>query len=200
MSALVACAWGSEWWRYPADEAIVVAVTTGDPLAIRVDKSHRLPADFVPTDLVEVPGEVMRVAGREVRVKRQLLEPLRKLGEAARAAGVDLAVLSGYRSFAQQGGVYAKWLKSQGGEVDATDRFSARPGHSEHQLGTAVDFTTIEIRDGIGPQFNRTMAARWLLGNAGRFGFRQSFPEGQEEKTGFMHEGWHWRYRGAGAE
>ena len=53
-----------------------------------------------------------------------------------------------------------------------------------------------EIKDGIGPQFNRTKAAEWLAENAAQYGFRLSYPKGKERETGYVHEGWHWRYWG----
>ena len=74
--------------------------------------------------------------------------------------------------------------------------YRTEAGGSEHQLGTVVDFSTGEIADGIGPHFNRTKAAKWLAANARQFGFRMSYPKGKEAETGYMHEGWHWRYWG----
>ena len=160
-----------------------------------MDKGHRLPRDYVPKDLVEIPPEVIRSTARH-RLKKEVLEPLRRLNEAARRDGIDLSVISAYRSYRRQAEVYKYWLQWSGGDVDATDKFSARAGHSEHQLGTVVDFSTAEIKDGIGPHFNKTKAAGWLAENAVQFGFRLSYPKGKEKETGYLHEGWHWRYWG----
>lgn len=188
-----------EWWRYPPRDKIQLSDTEGDPLTLTVDKKHRLPSDYVPENLVVLEAGTIRTI-REVRVVRDLVEPLRQLAAAARRDGVDLAVLSGYRSYGRQAAVYASWVERQGGDQDATDRFSARPGHSEHQLGTVIDFTTSEIEDGIGPAFHRSQAAGWLKTNAPPFGFRLSYPEGREAETGYQHEGWHWRYWGEAAQ
>ena len=195
LAVLVAWSARAEWWSYPKVGMVQVANTEGDELAIRVDKSHRLPKDYVPKQLAELSAEVIRTRTK-IRVKRELLDPLRHLNKAARRDGIDLSVISGYRSFERQTEVYKSWLRREGGDVDATDKYSARPGHSEHQLGTVVDFSTSEIKDGIGPQFNRTRAATWLAENAGQFGFRLSYPKGRERETGYLHEGWHWRYWG----
>ena len=187
-----------EWWRYPPRDEIQLSDTEGDPLALIVDKKHRLPPDYVPQNLVVLEAGTSRTT-REVRVVRERVDPLRQLAAAARRDGIDLAVLSGYRSFGRQRAVYASWVARQGGDQDATDRFSARPGHSEHQLGTAIDFTTKEIEDGIGPAFQRSRAAGWLKTHAPEFGFRLSYPKGREVETGYQHEGWHWRFWGEAA-
>ena len=195
LTVLLAWSAAAEWWSYPAAGEIRTTRTEGDPLAIQVDKSHRLPKSYVPKGLVALPAGVIRTR-KEIRVVRQLVEPLRHLNEAARKDGIDLSVISGYRSFARQAEVYQSWLRQEGGRVEATDKYSARPGHSEHQLGTVVDFSSAEIRDGIGPHFNKTKASAWLLEHAPQFGFRLSYPKGKERETGYLHEGWHWRYWG----
>ena len=123
-----------------------------------------------------------------------VLEPLRNSNAKAAADGVDLSVISGYRSFEYQEKTYRHWIDTNGGDRDAANRVSARPGHSEHQLGSAVDFSTAEINYGIGGRFHRTEACAWLLENAPNFGFRLSYPEGKERETRYSHEGWHWRY------
>jgi D-alanyl-D-alanine carboxypeptidase len=195
MSALLVCAAAADWWSYPSSTEIQLSETEGDELAIVVNKRHRLPENYVPQNLVELPSTVIRTRGK-IRVKGELVEPLRHLNEAARKEGVDLSVVSGYRSFARQLDVYRSWLRREGGDVNATDKYSARAGHSEHQLGTVVDFSTAELKDGIGSQFNKTKAAKWLEFHANQFGFRLSYPQGRERATGYQHEGWHWRYWG----
>ena len=133
---------------------------------------------------------------RPVFAKGDILESLRQLNEAARADSVDLSIVSAYRSYQYQAELYEHWVQKENGDIEAADRYSARPGHSEHQLGTALDFSSAEINDEVGFHFSGTRAGEWLRGNAERFGFYLSFPEGREEKTGFMHESWHYRYWG----
>ena len=72
-------------------------------------------------------------------------------------------------------------------------RTLAPPGHSQHQLGTAIDFGSIDV------SFARTPAGQWLLANAWRYGFSLSYPEGQEALTGYSWEPWHYRYVGRAA-
>ena len=188
---LVAVAATSDWWDYP--EKIGVIEMKGDARELAVTKSARLPDDFVPDDLVLIEPEVMRT-NKPVEVRRELLEPLKKLRIAAENDGIDLVVLSGYRSFERQKEVHQYWVDREGGDQAAADRYSARAGHSEHQLGTALDFSTSEINDAIGTKFETTKAARWLRDHAGKFGFRLSYPKGKETETGYQWESWHWRW------
>jgi D-alanyl-D-alanine carboxypeptidase len=110
------------------------------------------------------------------------------MAAAAAAEGVILTVSSAYRSYAYQEEVYARNVRELGQE--AADRESARPGHSQHQTGLVADFGSID------DSFAKTAAGRWILANAGRFGWSLSFPQGYEEVTGYRWESWHYRYVG----
>lgn len=188
---LVAVAAASEWWDYP--EKIALIEVKGDVRELAVSKSARLPDDFVPDDLALIAPEVMRT-NKPVEVRRELLEPLKALHLAAERDGIDLVILSGYRSFARQKEVYQFWVDREGGDKAAADRYSARAGHSEHQLGTVLDFSSREINDAIGTKFETTKAAGWLRENAGKYGFRLSYAKGRESETGYQWESWHWRW------
>jgi D-alanyl-D-alanine carboxypeptidase len=72
----------------------------------------------------------------------------------------------------------------------AADRESSRPGRSQHQLGTVIDFGSID------DNFTGTKMERWLDANAWKYGFSLSFPEGCENLTGYRYESWHFRYIG----
>ncbi|MGK0189042.1 MAG: D-alanyl-D-alanine carboxypeptidase [Verrucomicrobiales bacterium] len=179
------------WWSYP--DTIEIVVPGNDPLTLRVDKGHQLPADYVPPRLTVIDASVI-ATNKEIQVMEDLIGPLRKLNAQAVIDGVDLSVISGYRSFDYQEKTYSGWINSNSGDRHAADKISARPGHSEHQLGSTIDFSTAEINHGIGGRFHRTRACAWLLANAPKFGFRLSYPEGKERETRYSHEGWHWRF------
>lgn len=87
-------------------------------------------------------------------------------------------------------------MSVNGGSIAATDKVSARAGHSQHQLGTAVDFSSSEIADGLGGTFSSTKASKWLANNAWKYGFAISYPQGYESTTGYSYESWHYRYIG----
>jgi D-alanyl-D-alanine carboxypeptidase len=113
------------------------------------------------------------------------------MGEAARKDGVTLLASSTYRSYDYQVTVYNRAVKTMG-QAEA-DRESARPGTSQHQLGTVVDFGSIS------DAFARTNAGRWIAAHGAAYGWSLSFPDGYENATGYQWESWHWRYLGTAA-
>ena len=113
----------------------------------------------------------------------------------AKKAGFDLVAFSGYRSYEYQTQLYTNYTNRDGKE--AADRYSARPGHSEHQTGLAFDIGEIGREDvWLTEQFGETPAGKWLAQNAHTYGFILRFPKGKEDVTGFMYESWHFRYLG----
>ncbi|WP_229052736.1 D-alanyl-D-alanine carboxypeptidase family protein [Aeromicrobium sp. Leaf350] len=105
--------------------------------------------------------------------------------DAARS-GISLRIVSGYRSYSYQAGLYQRRVVSS--SVAEADRYVARPGHSEHQTGLALDINSTS------PSFAGTPEGRWLAANAHRFGFVIRYPAGKEHVTGFAYEPWHVRY------
>lgn len=151
-----------------------------------VDKAHALPADYEPADLVSLNDYPLARTRADLRLREPVMAGLMAMDAEARAAGLKLVYGSSYRSYAYQEEVYARHAR-QLGEA-AADRVSARPGHSQHQLGTAVDFSPIETGFGAMPE------GRWLAESAWRFGFSLSYPQGYEAITGYDFEPWHYRY------
>lgn len=114
---------------------------------------------------------------------------------AAKKAGVDLVAFSGYRSYEYQTQLYTNYTNRDGKE--AADRYSARPGHSEHQTGLAFDIGEIGREDlWLTEEFGESPAGKWLAQNAHMYGFILRYPKGKEDVTGFMYESWHFRYLG----
>ncbi len=103
--------------------------------------------------------------------------------------GIDMRVISAYRSFDEQSTLKSHYTVTYGA---GANQFSADQGYSEHQLGTAVDFTTRELGENF-TTFANTKAYEWMLENAHRFGFILSYPEGNEY---YIFEPWHWRFVG----
>ncbi len=179
-------------------EAEIAAALSGDSaLTILVDKRRILSADYEPRNLADL-GELAARSGNAFKANRaglklraEAAEALVRMGEAARADGITLLVSSAYRSYAYQEQVYARVVAELGQE--AADRESARPGRSQHQLGLAADFGSID------DSFAETKAGKWLAANAGRFGWSLSFPRGYESVTGYRWESWHYRYVGTAA-
>jgi zinc D-Ala-D-Ala carboxypeptidase len=155
-----------------------------------VDVRYRLPASYVPPDLVSA-GQAGFSA---VEGLRALVVPdLSEVREAAAAAGHPLGLIVGYRSFEQQRELFDRRVRELG-RPEALRRV-ALPGHSEHQLGTAFDFTSAGDDD-VTQAWGETPTGRWMAANAWRFGFVMSYPRGREAVTCFTYEPWHFRYVG----
>jgi D-alanyl-D-alanine carboxypeptidase len=168
----------------------IFEVVCGDVLA-PVDKQHRLPAGCEPGDLVTLPAEVS--SGGTQRMRADAAAAFQQLNAAARSDGFTILAASAYRSYATQVELYAGHVARN---VQAgADRISARPGHSEHQMGTTTDVTSPTAGFGL-DGFRGTPESAWLAENAHRFGFVVSYPEGKEHITGYVHEPWHIRWVG----
>jgi len=106
----------------------------------------------------------------------------------AAAQGLDIYISSGFRSYDDQDRIYNNYASYDG--YEAADRYSARPGHSEHQTGLAFDLNTID------DSFAYTAEGEWVKNNCHNYGFIIRYPEGKEHITGYMYEPWHIRYLG----
>jgi D-alanyl-D-alanine carboxypeptidase len=162
-----------------------------------VNRQRPLPDGYEPPDLVWIGG----------RLVRQIARPdLVAMIEAASSDGVELAPISAYRSPQEQALAFesAVWraMARAEPEIDRaeaenrTARFVAPPGRSQHQLGTAIDFSTWEINYALQPRFAETAAGHWLEANAWRFGFVLPYTRQGEERSGYAYEPWHYRWIG----
>jgi zinc D-Ala-D-Ala carboxypeptidase len=155
-----------------------------------VDTDLRLPAGYAPRDLVPVARAGLAGGGS---VRRIVLADLRQLAGAARTAGVRLTVRSAYRSETRQKAVFAAWVRASGRA--AARRSSARAGHSEHELGTTIDFAAGDVAPWA-TAFAATRTGRWLATHAPAFGFVMSYPAGASGNTCYDPEPWHFRWVG----
>jgi D-alanyl-D-alanine carboxypeptidase len=161
----------------------------GDPFLRRlVDKTRPLPPGYEPEDLVDLEPGSYELGRQGMKLRRAAAEGLEKMAAAARSQGIVLVASSAYRSYDYQVQVYNRIVGELGQE--AADRESARPGHSQHQTGLALDFGSID------DSFAQTRVGRWIKENGSRFGWSISFPDGYEAVTGYRWESWHYRYVG----
>ena len=182
-----------KWWEYPS--TIYPTKRNGDDLLVLVNKQYKLPSSYAPKDLVKASKSGIR-RGENYYLRNIVIPDLTRMITDAKSEGVDLSIVSGYRSYQTQIDTYNYWLKMNNGNTSLVDTFSARAGHSQHQLGTAIDFSTNEIGDKLGDEFSNTKASKWLSQNAYKYGFVISYPKGYENITGYKHESWHYRYIG----
>ncbi len=170
------------------------SIRTDDLIYTAIDREHGLERDFTPDKLapVELAAENTYFY-RSIALEAAAHEPLQRLLADAEEAGITLLMLSGYRSYTQQYFAYQKWVELY---PDRAAGISALPGHSEHQLGVAVDFGTTIPYFNLAKAFAVSAEGRWLQENAAEYGFTLSYPEWGVESTGYEWEPWHYRYVG----
>ena len=156
---------------------------------ILVNKFYHLKEDYTPSDLVTLSGQYNRGANNKMR--EEAASAFMKMVDAARLENIIIYNMSAFRSYDYQVNLYDKYIKRDGKE--AADKYSARPGYSEHQSGLCSDLN--EISD----SFEGTDEAIWLKNNAYKYGFILRFPKGKEDITGYKYEPWHYRYVGVDA-
>ncbi|WP_240468603.1 M15 family metallopeptidase [Gracilibacillus sp. YIM 98692] len=175
------------------DEPIVVDNPTS--LQVIVNKQRSVPAGFQPPNLVEANVSYYAEEGSPKRLlRKEAADALEKLFNAAKKDGLDLVAVSGYRSFERQKQIYENNVAHYGQEH--ADRFSAKPGTSEHQTGLAMDVASAALTAVLEQSFIQTDEGQWLADHAHEHGFIIRYPEGKEEITGYSYEPWHLRYVG----
>lgn len=162
-----------------------------------VNKKRPLdPRSYAPSDLV-VPHVTLRsnITGNEKYMRAEPAAALEKLFAGASAAGLQMNVQSGYRSYGFQESLYNRYVSQQGQAV--ADTQSARPGYSEHQTGLSVDVGSVGHPECAVEQcFADTAEGKWLAAHAYEYGFIIRYPNGKDAVTGYIYEPWHIRYVG----
>ena len=158
-----------------------------------VDTDFTVGQSYVPPDLQNVGGGGFYYG---TMVRAVAVADLRAMGDAARGAGAPLSIFSSYRDYHTQIWTFNYWVNMLGPQAAALS--SARPGHSEHQLGVAIDFKS---SGGPDPWSTKnwardTAAGQWMAANAWRYGFVMSYPAGKTAVTCYGFEPWHYRYVG----
>lgn len=146
---------------------------------------------YAPADLVELSS--LGATGQYIR--QEVYEPLSEMMHAAEAVAAPLKIASAYRSYERQEQVLGYWSRRD----PNANMYSAKQGHSEHQLGTTIDFAmgdrAYDLREG----FGETAQGKWLAENSWEYGFALSYPKNKEDITGYIYEPWHYRYIGKAA-
>lgn len=156
---------------------------------ILVNKFYHLKEDYVPNDLVTLSGQYNKGANNKMRKDAALA--FMEMVDAAKLDNIILYNMSAYRDYNYQVNLYNKYIQRDGKE--AADKYSARPGYSEHQSGLCSDLNNIS------DSFDGTDEAIWLKNNAYKYGFILRFPKDKEDITGYKYEPWHYRYVGKDA-
>ncbi|MGG4345999.1 M15 family metallopeptidase [Paenibacillus lautus] len=170
-------------------------VTNAEAMTVVVNKQRSLPDGYEPSDLVEPNVPFSFDEPHEKRhLRKEAADALEELFDAAKADGIELRAVSGYRSYARQKSIYENNVRTKG-EAEA-NRVSAVPGTSEHQTGLTIDVSSPSAGNALEETFGHTAEGQWLAQHASEFGFIIRYPEGAEDITGYVYEPWHIRYVG----
>lgn len=155
-----------------------------DPVSLLVlcNKYNILPMNYVP----EGYG---RYDYHSIELRKEAQNSFNLMQKHAYRDGVNIYLVSGYRSYLAQKAIYESYRNEH---PETVDNFSSRAGSSEHQTGLAADINTVYSKD----CFERTKEFKWLQNNAHKYGFILRYPAGKEHITGYRFEPWHWRYVG----
>ncbi len=155
---------------------------------VLVNKYNALSASYVPEGLETISAKFSKGYFQLRADARQAFE---KMCADAAGLGLDIKAVSAYRSYRTQDTVYfSKIKKRNAAEMEIRDKVSARAGHSEHQLGLAIDVIGTDL------WVQNTKEFAWYSRNAHKYGFIIRYQEGRESITGYAYEPWHLRYLG----
>ncbi len=175
------------------DEDSVVVISNPSAIDVLVNREYRLPADFTPPNLVEPDVPIAPNANNRL-LRSEAASALESLFDAAAEDGVMLYARSGYRSYSTQETLFNNYVANHG--YEEASRFSAKPGHSEHQTGLAMDVTSESADYRLTQDFGNTSEGQWVAANAHHYGFIIRYPQNKESVTGYIYEPWHLRYLG----
>ncbi len=165
-----------------------------DPVLAVLDRSYALPAGDIPPDLVLASAAGLEGASGTKLVREIVVDDLAAMRSGWLAAGLMIDLESAYRSYEGQGVTFDTWEARIG--YEAALLRSARPGHSEHQLGTAIDVTSPGWSGRFGDWAVESAEGAWMAANAWQYGFVMSYPADGLEATCYGYEPWHYRWIG----
>lgn len=131
------------------------------------------------------------VFDREIQMTAETFEAWRAMQAAAGADGIELQVVSAFRSIEYQCDIIRRKL-AKGQDIDEILCVNAIPGHSEHHTGCALDLTTPDCPP-LETEFEETAAFKWLMQHAQEFSFFLSYP--RDNAAGIDYEPWHWKFQ-----
>lgn len=194
-AAAIAGFGGGENFRAAVVAGNAPCISLSDPARVWVvvNKSFPLdPTEYEPANLESVP---LQMTTRSGLVRADVVAAVGRMADAASAAGVGrIGANNGYRSYGLQAANYAAHVRSQG-QTDA-DAGSARPGHSEHQTGLALDVVACDAACGGLDGFGGTGQSDWVAAHAWEYGFIVRYEDVGTPVTGYAPEPWHLRYVG----
>ena len=159
----------------PVNIEVIDGITYANGVLI-VNKEIPLPEDYNP------------------EMQPEVIEAYTQMFEDGAAEGLNFELVSGFRSYDYQAELYNNYVSRDGKE--AADRYSAEPGHSEHQTGLAIDVGSYDSAVLLQTSFEYTPEFQWMKDVAHEYGFIIRYMKGKEDITGYMYEPWNLRYVG----
>lgn len=165
-------------------------------LWVLVSKKYPLSDETYVPDVIGKPSVAVNEAktAEEQSLRTDAIQPVNALFAAAKSAGHDVMVASGYRSYGLQQTYFSSYSAAYG--EDAANMFSARPGQSEHQTGLSLDISLTSRQCYLEICFGETAAGKWLAAHAHEYGFILRYPSDKTAVTEYQYEPWHFRYVG----
>lgn len=145
------------------------------------------------TDLVDLRTTGINTIGN-ISLRKEATEWLKYMTDNIKSEDITYTISSGFRDISLQDYIFKYKVSSLG--YNKASLYAAKPGYSEHHLGTTVDILTHENNLKLMPSYQYTKLSKWLNSNSYKYGFIQSYPSGKSEVTGFEYEPWHYRYVG----
>ncbi len=176
----------------PAPTALPDELINTSSKLILIDKTHNLPADYVPANLTT---PYLNSSADVIELEEECAEHAKAMKKAAEEAGVQLIVSAGYVDYSTQQDMY-EGMVNLIGEAKTALRLP-KAGYSEHQTGLAIDFTyDASITQPSNEDFENSDTGKWLYEHAHEYGFILRYPKDKESITGYSYQPWHYRYVG----
>lgn len=155
-----------------------------------VNKNNALKSGYQPSDMVKPSVS----ATKAVYLRKTASKSLETMFNSAKKDGIYLSAVSGFRSSSYQSNLYNNSLRVNG--YAYTNKYIAKPNHSEHQTGLAMDISAKSVGYDLVDHFEKTKEGKWLSKNAHKYGFILRYKKDRVKDTGYAFEPWHFRYVG----
>lgn len=153
-----------------------------------INKNNKLEKDFVPDDLENIN---IMFSLKDKKLRKKAREAFESMAKDAKKHGYNIVAVSAFRDYNYQEKLFLSYKEKKG--IYYAELCSAKPGHSEHQTGLAVDIADLSLDY---DNFESTKEFNWVKNNAYKYGFILRYPKAKFHITGFKYEPWHYRYVG----
>ena len=165
-----------------------INIINSNNISVLINKNNKLSSNYIPYDLEPISLEF---SCKDKLLRHEAKIHFEKMAKKAKEDNMHIIAVSTYRSYEYQEKLYNNYVNKDGFYYAET--CSARPGHSEHQTGLAVDIADLSLDY---DNFESTKEFIWMKNNSYKYGFILRYPKASFHITGFKYEPWHYRYVG----